>query len=139
MFIMLIKIIFFLVINIIAADQLSHIDDLKWKNRVLIISNDELNVLKMIEFHKEGFDERDFIIIYVKAKDVFIDHKKSSKSFTKSVLKKIQIASEEDDIILIGKDGNIKKYYSSNIKVESIFFNVDQMPMRKNEVRNKNK
>ena len=136
---MLIKISFLLTINIIAANQFSHIDDLKWKNRLLIIRNDGLKVLKKIEYHKEGFDERDFIIICIKAKDVFIDKGITSKLFSKSVLKKIQKTSDEHNIILIGKDGDIKKHYKPKVMIESIFFDVDQMPMRKHEVRSENK
>ena len=136
---MLIKISFLLTINIIVANQFSHIDDLQWENRLLIIRNDGLKVLKKIEYHKDGFDERDFIIVSIKAKDVFIDKELTSRLFSKSVLKKIQKSSDEHNIILIGKDGDIKEHYKPKVMIESIFFDVDQMPMRKYEVRSKNK
>ena len=136
---MLIKISFLLTINIIVANQFSHIDDLQWENRLLIIRNDGLKVLKKIEYHKDGFDERDFIIVTIKAKDVFIDKELTSRLFSKSVLKKIQKTSDEHNIILIGKDGDIKEHYKPKVMIESIFFDVDQMLMRKYEVLRKNK
>ena len=136
---MLIKISFLLTINIIVANQFSHIDDLQWENRLLIIRNDGLKVLKKIEYHKDGFDERDFIIVTIKAKDVFIDKELTSRLFSKSVLKKIQKSSDEHNIILIGKDGDIKEHYKPKVMIESIFFDVDQMLMRKYEVLRKNK
>ena len=57
-----------------------------------------------------------------------------SKYFSNSVLKKIRYTKSEHNLFLIGKDGQIKKSYPSEVDLEKIFNDVDKMPMRKIEM-----
>ena len=123
-------------INLVSIDTLNHINDLKWINRILVVKND-----KKSDFHKkydsylQDFEERDFIIIHIKGKNTFIKNTEMSKYFTKSVFEKINDLNNTKYLILIGKDGQVKKSYSSKIKIENIFYDVDRMPMRKYEMK----
>tara|TARA_Y100001970_G_scaffold240466_1_gene303232 strand:- start:905 stop:1126 length:222 start_codon:yes stop_codon:yes gene_type:complete len=65
----------------------------------------------------------------------FINDRKMSNYFTRSVLEKIQTFESKSCFYLIGKDGQVKNAYSSLIEIERIFSDVDKMPMRKFEVR----
>ena len=46
-------------INLIIAKQLSHLNDLKWKNRILVVLYDnELQFFKNIKQNIKGLDEK---------------------------------------------------------------------------------
>ena len=122
-------------INIISIDRLIHINDLKWINRILIVKNDkEFDFYKKYDSYLKDSEERDFIIIHIKGKNTFIKNTEMSKYFTKSVFEKINDLNDTKYLILIGKDGQVKNSYSSKIKLENIFYDVDRMPMRKYEM-----
>ena len=117
-------------------DNLNHINELKWKNRVLVIVNDrKYDFSKNIILFKKEIDERDFIIIYLKGENSLINEKKMSKSFSESILRKIKRINNNHSLFLIGKDGLVKKSYPFKINLEKIFSDVDKMPMRKFEIQ----
>ena len=122
-------------LNFISAENIDHIKDFEWNNRVLIVKdNGKINFSKIINFNKKNFDQRDFIIIYLREENAFIYNKKMSKYFSNSVLKKIRNTKSEHNLFLIGKDGQVKKSYSSEVDLGRIFNDVDKMPMRKIEM-----
>ena len=127
--------ILILMINSIVIDQLNNITDLKWKNRILVIrDNDKIDFSININAFIEEFNERDFIIVLAKNQNTFIQNKIMSVDFSNSIYKKIQNIDSNQYFILIGKDGQVKKSYTSEIKIEKIFSDVDKMPMRKYEM-----
>ncbi len=127
--------ILILMINSIVIDQLNNITDLKWKNRILVIrDNDKIDFSININAFIEEFNERDFIIVLAKNQNTFIQNKIMSVNFSNSIYKKIQNIDSNQYFILIGKDGQVKKSYTSEIKIEKIFSDVDKMPMRKYEM-----
>ena len=124
--------------TLITLENIDHINDLKWKNRVLVIESDEdIDFSTKINLFKSEFDERDFIIIYINEQNSFINNRRMSNYFTRSVLKKIKSFESKSCFYLIGKDGQVKNAYSSLFEIEKIFSDVDKMPMRKFEVRKK--
>ena len=132
---MIFKSILILMINITTINKLNHINDLKWKNRVLIIrESGKIDFSMKINPYIEEFNERDFIIVLAKNQNTFIQNKIMSVNFSNSTYKKIQNIDSNQYFILIGKDGQVKKSYTSEIKIEKIFSDVDKMPMRKYEM-----
>ena len=132
---MIFNTILILILNFISTENIDHIKDFEWNNRVLIVKdNGKINFSKKINFNKKNFDQRDFIIIYLREENAFIYNKKMSKYFSNSVLKKIRNTKSEHNLFLIGKDGQVKKSYSSEVDLERIFNDVDKMPMRKIEM-----
>ena len=122
-------------INSIIIDQLNNITDLKWKNRILVIrDNDKIDFSININAYIEKFNERDFIIVLAKNQNTFIQNKIMSVNFSNSIYKKIQNIDSKQYFILIGKDGQVKESYTSEVKIEKIFSDVDKMPMRKYEM-----
>ena len=129
-----------LIMNVVSIDRIEHISDFKWNNRLLVIINDgKIDIEKKISRYKTEFFERDMVIVEVDEKNVFIDHKKMSKRFSRSLFKTIRKANSEDHLLLIGKDGKIKNSYPFEIDLNIIFSDVDRMPMRKYEMGKQNK
>lgn len=127
-------------INLIIAKQLSHLNDLKWKNRILVVLYDnEFQFFKNIKQNIKGLDERNFVIISFHNSRAFIDEKPMSEKFSRSVSQKIKNINPNHRLILIGKDGSIKSSYLFETEFEKIFYDVDKMPMRKYEMKIRNK
>ena len=127
-------------INLIIAKQLSHLNDLKWKNRILVVLYDnEFQFFKNIKQNIKGLDERNFVIISFNNAGAFINEKPMSEKFSRSVSQKIKNINPNHRIILIGKDGSIKSSYLFETELEKIFYDVDKMPMRKYEMKIRNK
>ena len=128
------KVILILMINLSSLNKINHINDLKWTNRILVIMNNEkFYCLKNINSFKKEFDERDFKIVNIIERSTHIHDKKMSKRFSKSVISKIKRIENNNYIFLIGKDGKVKNSYPIDIELETIFDDVDKMPMRKYE------
>ncbi len=124
-------------VNLISGYKLNSIDDFKWKNRLFIIKDDvKTNFLIKRDYLKKEFDERDIVIISVKGNSTFIHNSRMSKYFTESLFKKIETINIRQYFILIGKDGQIKNYYTLDTKVQKIFSDIDKMPMRRYEMEN---
>ena len=118
-------------INLNSIEMMNDINELKWNNRVLVIKNDKKNNFSLrINSLKQEFDERDFVLVYINEQNTFVHNKKMSKNFSQSLLKIIKNIDDDQDIILIGKDGKIKNSYSSVNELEKILSDVDKMPMR---------
>jgi len=131
--------ILILMLSLFSVNKINHINDLKWNNRVLIIRYyHSIDFSKKINAMIEEFDERNFIIVYIKNKNTFIDNTKMSKSFSDSILKKIKSINKKQFLILLGKDGHVKNTYPEGTQIEKIFSDVDKMPMRKYEIELKN-
>ena len=123
-------------INLNSIEMMNDINELKWNNRVLVIKNDKKNNFSLrINSLKQEFDERDFVLVYINEQNTFVHNKKMSKNFSQSLLKIIKNIDDDQNIILIGKDGKIKNSYSSITELEKIFSDVDKMPMRMYEMQ----
>ena len=120
--------------SLASLNKINHINDLKWINRVLVMVNHEKSDLsKNIDSIKNEFNERDFVIVHIIEQNSYIYKRKMSKRFTKSVVSKIKNIDDNSYIFLIGKDGQVKNSYPLDIELETIFNDVDKMPMRKYE------
>ena len=123
-------------INLNSIETMNDINELKWNSRVLVIKNGKKkNFSLRINSLKQEFYERDFVLVYVKEQNTFVHNKKMSKNFSQSLLKIIKNIDDDQNIILIGKDGKIKNSYSSINELEKILFEVDKMPMRMYEMQ----
>ncbi len=115
-----------------------------WKNRVLLIyasdeNSQELeNQFAILEKHSKELLERKIIIYSFTKKSYRLNFdnnwKKSEELFSSFIPKK-----DVFTIRLIGLDGGIKLEQNRELSSEKLFTIIDGMPMRKIEIRNKNK
>jgi len=125
-----------------AQDLSSH----QWKDRLVIIqSNDSSNSLfksqiEELKTHQEGLKNRRVVVyqsIPKKYKKGLGDDVKWEESG--GIFKTLMESDSEFEIILIGLDGGIKLRKNELIKYEELFGVIDQMPMRKSEIKRRNK
>lgn len=134
-------------LNTSLAQQL---DELKWKNRVLILKstnkNNELisRQLEAFENDKDGMVERKLVVYVIQGNDIrFIDFKsKQPKQMDKENIRKsgqkLFETKSESEVILIGLDGTVKLRQTDFLPLENLFTRIDGMPMRRAEIRGKN-
>ena len=114
------------------------LNSFKWQKRVILVitsSSDEKEFIEQknkIELKKAGIEERDLEILYV----VINNLDDTDKTFLR---KKFEIQEQKFCIILIGKDGGEKRRSHTPLLVDDLFQTIDAMPMRKQEMRSKNK
>ncbi len=110
-----------------------NLDKYLWKNRLVILFDSEIvgskrkeqqNLLKLFA---EELIERDVIVLIA-------DGKKKSRW-----LKKYNLKSDFDGLILVGKDGSIKFQGQYIIEPPILFSLIDSMPMRRAEITQKKK
>ena len=126
----------FFLSSLIPAMQIVHLSDLKWEKRIIIIIDDEnFEFNKRVKKYQKQFKERDISIIFYNKGIAYLDNKIISDRFSKSVEKKIKSRKSRYSLILLGKDGGVKNTYLYETKLSKIFYDIDQMPMRKSEMR----
>ena len=86
---------------------------------------------------KKKLFERDIITIVIIDENAYIENNILPYNFYKSLENKLNKIDNVYETILIGRDGKIKKTYKIDIDLNVIFSDIDKMPMRINEMKNK--
>lgn len=112
--------------------------EFRWKNRVLLIidtNNDlparDLQVGKFVT-RNDKMEERDLVLFVCTGKEVL------DKDGLKTDIDPAKISyGDFQGVILIGKDGGVKLRKKFIVEPEEIFELIDQMPMRRAEMKNR--
>ncbi len=108
----------------------------KWRNRILVVLSDDVNELNkqkdiLVKF-MDGLIDRDLIIFgYKNLEAPFIE---DSQVELNSIKEEFSL-SQDDNVILIGKDGGVKKTWKTHVTSDELFRIIDSMPMRRREMR----
>jgi predicted DNA-binding protein (UPF0278 family) len=122
------------------------LEELRWKNRVLIVKGSRVNSpafdeqIGKFKSSKEVLKERKIAIYQVEeGLFKFIDYTdklRDNSGKVRNVLRKgLLDNSKEFEVILIGLDGGVKLKKSHILSIEELFRTIDSMPMRSNELR----
>ena len=138
----LIKLIYFLTLSrfIYSIDTLENLSDLKWKYRILIISDAQNEIYlkeKMNDISKYGQEiiDRDLIIFFENNENIYYNSILVPKTLKESIMSLTSQYQMDRKMILIGKDGGVKRVFSSSDQIHKVFDLIDTMPMRKIEMR----
>ena len=119
-------------------NKITSLDDLKWKYRLLVLNQvDTINYKKKEHGYNFDLEDRDLLVIYLRDGKALLGQKRLSSNFFKSLKRKVK--GYDGRAILIGKDGLIKHVYSLDIDYSKIFYDIDQMPMRRFQLKRRSK
>lgn len=112
-----------------------------WNNRLLIVFTPSLSHLhfleqkKIIEQNKDGFKDREIVVIEITDKGVFTVNRSTKFPFNSSAIRS-QFGIDEKHFfnLLIGKDGTIKYENPFPSDPCHLFDLIDSMPMRRIEI-----
>ena len=122
------------------------LENLKWENRIVIIfsDNDEFiqNQLDDLTNYSDEIVDRDLVILFSDNKEFIVsfDGLMSKEMINKVSYEKIYrrfFNNRNSRTLLLGKDGQIKIDTNKFIDSNKIFKEIDQMPMRKEEMKSK--
>lgn len=116
-------------------NTLNNFTDLQWKNRIIVINEIEntSEILKLLKQSEEQINKRDIIWFLLDENEV-ISNFQSPMATKLSQNLRTQYQLEENQVILIGKDGGLKSSFSG-LELTDIFSDIDAMPMRRAEMR----
>jgi len=117
--------------------------DYQWHNRVLVLvaaSPENPSVAAMalnrIEQSSSALTERHVVVIqlYTQANSL-ADGRPLTAAEAEGLRKELAVDRHDEALILIGKDGDIKRRAPLQIELAEIFAQIDAMPMRREEMR----
>lgn len=122
-----------------------NLDDFQWHNRLLFLVAPDSSTPAVaqardnLEHRFEAVVDRDLLVI-----QLFLDGQSlvGDRPITVSEAAQLRlelgIDSDEQLLVLIGKDGGEKRRAPLLTDVQEIFTQIDAMPMRRNEIRERN-
>ena len=126
--------------NVMARDNvLTDLDSLRWQNRVILVFAREPQASRAVANLEEfaaGIEERD--IVWFVLDDVGLRGNYDGalgESMREGIMDRYFTPAPTDPcVLLIGKDGGVKSR-TSDLDLEATFGLIDQMPMRRQEMR----
>jgi len=120
--------------------QTLNLDDYRWQNRLLFLfapdakDEDYIKQLEALDANKRGLGERDLILFRVVGKEAQQDTFTLAAGSADSLRKKFEVTGTFT-LILVGKDGGVKRREETTVAVDDLFTQIDSMPMRQQEMR----
>lgn len=111
------------------------LDELKWKNRVVLFfhdasKNDNLD----FSFLKDELQDRKLVYFIFQNDEIISNSDYTfSQEQQKSIRSKYQMGYSKSSWVLIGLDGGVKVKKEGDLDWDFIFRTVDSMPMRRSE------
>ncbi|MEH2177166.1 DUF4174 domain-containing protein [Nostoc sp.] len=114
----------------------------KWQSRVLLLfapSVDNHNYQQQMQLfnqHQNDFKDRDLVLVQVLATDKsYANGQLIDESSAANLRNRFGVNKENFRVILIGKDGGIKRQETTPVQATAIFEQIDAMPMRQQEMQ----
>ncbi|MEH2439335.1 DUF4174 domain-containing protein [Nostoc sp.] len=114
----------------------------KWKNRVLLVFAPSVDnhtyqqQMQLLQAHNGNFAERDLVLVQVLATDEsYANRQPIDKSSAAKLRDRFGVDKESFRVILVGKDGGVKRSDATPVKATAIFEEIDAMPMRQQEMQ----
>lgn len=115
---------------------LNDTNNLKWKNRVLLIQQKQgdSQTLILLKTAKQQIDERHMIWIVTHESGTTSNYPHNISTKLTNQINNEHFTNKNICAVLIGKDGHVKARYK-NLDLTKIFALIDTMPMRQREMR----
>lgn len=115
---------------------LDNLEPLKWQNRIILVFSEQSEAHKStLEEAKPQIDDRDIVWFIINGNEITTNYQgKVLDEFAANVSR--QYSALGVPVILIGKDGGVKET-GDLLSLETLFDEIDSMPMRLREMREK--
>ena len=140
-----ITVIFAILILISTGDAALDLTQYKWKNRLLFVFAPHsrhplyVDLKNNIAAQKEEVLDRDLIVFEIFENDTSLkDMTEIDPESAVAVRQNFEVPSGLFTVILVGKDGGVKLRRNEQVNLRDIFLLIDAMPMRREEMRQKN-
>ncbi len=113
-------------------------EDKKWDKRLLIFNDVGDNVelqLELLNSLPEELEDRDILLVQLTREGSVSNTAKLKAPPMSGSRKRFGIPESEYQMVLVGKDGRVKRRYNALVQPEEIFACIDSMPMRIREMQ----
>ncbi len=138
-------IVFAILIFNSSGDAALDLSQYKWKNRLLFVFAPHSNHASLIDLRdaisvqKEEILDRDLIVFQIyETGSSFKDMSEIDHEMAEELRRNFRVAPGLLTVILVGKDGGVKLRQNEQVNIKQIFLLIDSMPMRREEIRQKN-
>ncbi|MEH1841310.1 MAG: DUF4174 domain-containing protein [Nostoc sp.] len=114
----------------------------KWKNRVLLVFAPSVDnhiyqqQMQLLQKHNKDFADRDLVLVQVLATDEsYANRQPIDDSSAAKLRDRFGVDKENFRVILVGKDGGVKRSDATPVQATAIFKEIDAMPMRQQEMQ----
>ena len=108
---------------------------LEWENRLVLVKIEVSDVVfALFNKYREAIDERHIIWFVQNHNQLLSNYPGELSKSLKEEISRYTTESDLANMILIGKDGYVKSR-NNGLNIESIFEQIDQMPMRRYEMQ----
>lgn len=115
---------------------LNNLEPLTWKNRVILVfTNDTEQYQTRLQQAKTEIDDRDIAWFIIDGNEIKTNYQGGvTDAFAATISR--QYSALDAAVILIGKDGGVKET-GDLLSLDGLFDEIDSMPMRIREMKNK--
>jgi hypothetical protein len=122
------------------AAETRTLDKFQWDKRIVLVFSQTAASVEY-ETQKKDYDARDLenlerdlirVDLIADEKAVYINGEKSDLKYHK-IRNMFDLGFEEFEVILIGKDGQVKEKWTAPVDMDEIYSLIDKMPMRIHE------
>ena len=120
--------------------QIVDLDTYKWKSRLLFLftpSAEDEHYKKQLEAlnkQEPGLRDRDLIVFRVVGDKALQGTTPLAAGSADNLREKLEV-DDTFTLILMGKDGGVKRREEKNVAVDELFAQIDSMPMRQREMQ----
>lgn len=92
--------------------------------------------MQLLQEHNSGFADRDLVLVQVLATDEsYANRQPIDESSAAKLRDRFGVDKENFRVILVGKDGGVKRSDATPVQATAIFKEIDAMPMRQQEMQ----
>lgn len=126
--------------------DLAHAYDLgqhAWRHRLLVLvapDNEDSQLAsqnRRIEQRRDALMDRDMRVLRLLAESAYMEGRPLETASVRQLREALNITADDRVLILIGKDGGIKRRAPLDTDLRELFAQIDGMPMRQEEIQNK--
>ena len=115
---------------------LKTLEQLTWENRIILVFSSRTDKYQqLLQQAKAEIDDRDIVWFIINGQQLTSNYRGNISDQLAANINS-QFSSFDESVILIGKDGGVKET-SDLLSLESLFDEIDSMPMRINEINEK--
>lgn len=129
-------VVFFIIISLFNQDKQMTLEDMKWKNRVVLYFPEEgIGNIPFTDSLHLAIEDRK--IAYFIFEDSVVSNVDItfSPTYLQQLKNKYQLGSKGNLYVLLGLDGGVKLKKEDALDWDLIFNTIDAMPMRQSEIR----
>ena len=118
----------------------------RWKNRLLLVFAPSANTpayqkqMQLFQTQQAGFKERDLLLVELLTEGTsHAERQAIDQADVAKMRSRFKVAPQDFRVILVGKDGTAKRRDSNPVQPRVIFNEIDAMPMRQQEMRQRSR